>query len=639
MSNDPTHDRWQRVWELFEGALDQAPTHRGPWLAATCQGDQSLRREVERMLSAHERGPGILERPIADLLHDPAATDDGVANGTVAQIGPFIVVGEVGRGGMGLVYKARDSRLGRTVALKLLPRHLGADAEARARFLDEARAASALDHPRICTIYEIGESDRGDLYIAMAYYTGPTLARVIADGPLSIPEAVRLARAIAEGLASAHRAGIVHRDIKPTNVILTEDGEVKLLDFGVAKLERSAVVTRPGILVGTLAYMAPEQITGDAVDQRADLWSLGVVLFEMLTGRRPFEGTNQAAVLQAVVHGQPPRAANLRPDVPPALSAIVSRLLEKAPGRRYPSAPALLDDLDGLHASSDPRDAAPVDARAPAPADTADARAAARSRPDTTAPGAAVSAVPAPLTSFVGRDEEVGRLRELLQAARLVTLTGAAGAGKTRLAQEVARAAAPRYSAVHLVSLAAVADADLVIPSIAQSVGIATPRAADLVPALAEALGGRRVLLVLDNCEQVAAAAPRLAGLLERAPGLTLLATSRVPLRITGEQEFPVAPLAVPSPAEALPAALAQSPSVALFVERARAVLPGFTLDEPNAAAVGELCRGLDGLPLAIELAAARMRVLDPHAIVAHLGRRLDVLKGGPRDRPARHQT
>ena len=613
MSSETGGDRWRKVLELFEQALDQPPGLRASWLAGACGDDPELRSEVERMLLAHARPTGILERALPDSIEPEPAALPAPGGPVARRIGPFDIEAEIGRGGMGLVYKARDRRLGRRVALKLLAPHLGTDTGIRARFVEEARAASALDHPRVCTVYDIGESEQGQLYIAMAYYAGPTLAGLLSDGPLAIDEAARLGRAIAEGLGVAHRAGIVHRDVKPGNVMLAEDGEVKLLDFGIAKLERPEALTDPGLRVGTLAYMAPEQITGNSPDHRADLWSLGVVLFEMLAGRRPFEGDNDAALLHAILHDEPPAVESLRPETPAGLAALVSRLLEKVPSRRYVSASAVLADLDALRSSVVP-----------------DATGAAREP-------ATVAALPASLTSFVGRERDLAQLLPLVRAARLVTLTGPAGTGKTRLALEAARRGAGAFAGVHFVPLGAVGDPDLVVPSVAQALGVWMPRAADLVPAIADAVGARPVLLVLDNCEQVAAAAPTLAGLMERCPRLTVLATSRVPLRISGEQEFPVAPLPVPAPDAA--GGFGGCPSVQLFVARARAVRPEFALDEGNGHTVGELCRRLDGLPLAIELAAARIRVLEPAAMLAHLGRRLDLLQGGPRDRPARHQT
>jgi serine/threonine protein kinase/Tol biopolymer transport system component len=252
---------------------------------------------------------------------------------------------QLGGGGMGIIYKAEDTRLGRTVALKFLPPELTRDPVAKARFSQEARAASALDHPNICTIYDVGETDEAALFLAMPCYEGETLRERLGRGALPLAEAADIARQIAQGLAKAHRQGIVHRDIKPANLMITTDGVVKILDFGIAKLAGSAAITRTGVAVGTPAYMAPEQIRGDEVDHRADLWSLGVVLYEMLAGRRPFPDENDVLAFQAILFQEPSPLRDHRPDVPPELESVVAGLLRKSPAERTLTAEALLDEL------------------------------------------------------------------------------------------------------------------------------------------------------------------------------------------------------------------------------------------------------------------------------------------------------
>jgi serine/threonine protein kinase len=261
----------------------------------------------------------------------------------------------LGGGGMGVVYKAEDVRLTRPVALKLLPPELTRDPEAKARFLLEARAASALEHPNICTILDVGETAEGRLYLAMPLYDGETLRRRIERGPLPVEEATDVAAQIARGLDKAHRSGIIHRDIKPANVVVTSDGVVKILDFGLAKLIGEAAITRTGASLGTPAYMSPEQAWGEAVDLRSDLWALGVVLYEMLAGRRPFRGERDQAVLYAILHEEPPPLSQARVDVPPELERIVARLLAKDPEKRYASAEAVLADLRALRGESTTR--------------------------------------------------------------------------------------------------------------------------------------------------------------------------------------------------------------------------------------------------------------------------------------------
>ena len=266
------------------------------------------------------------------------------------QIGRYRITGELGRGGMGVVLEGEDPRLGRRVAVKLLPANLVADPEARARFEREARAASALDHPAICTIYEIADTDDGQAYIVMAHYEGRTLKDRIADGPVPVDEVVRIARSIADGLSRAHEQNIVHRDIKPGNVIVTPRRDVKILDFGVAKLAGEAGLTDTGISVGTLRYMAPEQASGGAVDGRADLWALGVLIYEMLTGTTPFERATPAATMGAILSVDSPPVEGLRPDTPPELSRLVSRLLARDPSER----PGTAAEVASLLAPLDP---------------------------------------------------------------------------------------------------------------------------------------------------------------------------------------------------------------------------------------------------------------------------------------------
>jgi serine/threonine protein kinase/Tol biopolymer transport system component len=282
----------------------------------------------------------------------PAHSSPGEETGPHGLIGRMIghyrVLEHLGGGGMGIVYKAEDPRLARTVALKFLPPEVTRDPEAKVRFFQEARAASGLDHPNVCTIHEVGETEDGRLYLAMPCYDGETLRRRIERGPLSIDEATDIAKQIARGLAKAHRGGIVHRDIKPANLVVTSDGVVKILDFGLAKLAGAAAITRTGSSVGTPAYMSPEQTRGEDVDHRTDLWSLGVVLYEMVAGRRPFRGDHEQAVLYSLLHEEPKPLSEVRVDTPPELDRIVTGLLTKDPAKRYPSAEGVLADLKAL---------------------------------------------------------------------------------------------------------------------------------------------------------------------------------------------------------------------------------------------------------------------------------------------------
>ena len=264
----------------------------------------------------------------------------------------YVVLEALGNGGMGVLYRAEDTRLGRTVALKVLPLRFTNDPLAKERFLREARTASALDHQNLCAIYDVGESEDGRLFLAMPCYQGETLRSRLARGPLPLDEALGIAKQVARGLAKAHRQGIVHRDIKPENLMITTDGVVKILDFGIAKLSGASDLTGTEHRIGTPSYMAPEQSRKSTVDSRADLWALGVVLYEMITGRRPFAGANPVAVLQAIQYGVPEPLAQLRPGVPSRLEKVVARLLMKNPKARYPDAESVLAELDGETAAA-----------------------------------------------------------------------------------------------------------------------------------------------------------------------------------------------------------------------------------------------------------------------------------------------
>lgn len=341
-------ERWQQVEAFFARAIDLPVAERADFIR-TCTDDRAILDDLKRLLEAHDRAGDFLnELDAARALSLLALEDEELREGTY--IGPYRIRQRIGRGGMGVVYQAHDPRLDRLVALKLLPPHLSAEDTARRRLIEEAKAASALDHPHIATIYEIGEALDGRLFIAMAYYEGETLRHCIERGPLPIAAARHVACMIADGLAAAHRRGIVHRDIKPSNVIITQPdakesgGMAKIVDFGVAK-GTGAALTQEGTRLGTAAYMSPEQTRGGAIDHRTDLWSLGVVLYEMLTGIRPFRGEAEDAVVYGIRNDVPPPIERLRPEVPPALAHVVDRCLAKDPAVRYAGAEQVLADL------------------------------------------------------------------------------------------------------------------------------------------------------------------------------------------------------------------------------------------------------------------------------------------------------
>src|SRR5687768_17210165 len=257
----------------------------------------------------------------------------------------------LGAGGMGVVYRAEDIRLRRTVALKFLPIEATQDRDARDRLVAEAQTASALDHPNICTIHEIDETPDGRMFLAMSYYEGETLKDRVARGPMPIDDALDVIAQVARAVAAAHDAGVVHRDIKPANIMLARRGEVKLLDFGIAKLSGRTALTRTGITVGTIAYMSPEQIAGHGGDILSDVWSLGVVLYEMIAGIRPFDGEHQVAMMAAIANAAPTPLRAVRADTPPELEEIVRRALEKNRDARHQTVHELLKEIESLRLS------------------------------------------------------------------------------------------------------------------------------------------------------------------------------------------------------------------------------------------------------------------------------------------------
>ncbi|MQA88620.1 MAG: protein kinase [Gemmatimonas sp.] len=518
----------------------------------------------------------------------------------------------LGRGGMGVVYRARDPRLERAVALKVLTPSFAPHPKASARLLAEARAASALDHPNICTILEAGRADDGSLFVTMPLYGGETLQRILQRGPLPVRRAMDIACQVADGLACAHNAGIVHRDIKPANLLVTDDGLVKILDFGVAKAANRGDLTEPGSRIGTLAYMAPEQIRGEPVNERADVWSLGIVLYEMLAGTRPFRGAAGDRVGASILHDDVRPTRTVCADVPENVEAILEQALARSPRDRYGNGLEMLRDLREVARGT----ANPERQLSPAP-------------------------LPAPISELIGREAEIEAIESLLAGTRLLTLTGPGGTGKTRLAMEVGRRSPSRYTDGYcFVELASIQEPELVPMEIARALGLREVLVTSVEQRLTDALRHADLLLILDNLEHLLQAAPFIGRLLTHSPGLRMLVTSRAPLRIAGEQEFSVPPLAAPGGDASLdPNELLRYDAIRLFVVRASAIDPNFALTPANAATVVALCERLDGLPLAIELAAARVRLLPLRSLLKRLEERFDVLSSGARDLPSRQRT
>ena len=773
----------------------------------------------------------------------PMQADGGLA-GVVAgsRVAGYLLEEQVGAGGIAVVFRARDERLGRLVALKILPPGLAADAEFRQRFLRESRAAAAVDDPHIIPVFEAGEAG-GVLFIAMRYVPGGDVRRLVQrEGPLPAGRAAAIISAVASALDAAHAAGLVHRDVKPANMLLDaragRPDHVYLSDFGLSKAG-AVGLTRPGQFLGTLDYVAPEQLEGGEVAGRADQYALGCSAFELLVGAPPFRRDQPSVVMYAQV--SPPLLTSLRPDLPPAVDAVLARALAQAAGDRYGTCREFADALRGALGlppyaqvpgasggqAGEPDRAAGVQTAVPPRPDAGDGgggqpdtggghpgpglaetvadlptgtvtmlfsdiegstallrrlgdrygealseqrvllRAAFRSfggrelstegdsffvvfesasdavgccvaaqralvahdwsggeavrvrvglhsgepvrhednyagldvhraariaaaahggqvvlsdatrqlagsrlaagvslrdlgwhrLKDIEAPEriyqlmipglperfpplkslGAQSRLPVPMTPLVGRERDLEQARAALMrpGIRLVTLTGTGGIGKTRLSLATAASLDQEFPhGVFFVALAAVRDAEVMWKTIADTLDVTSDGPA--ADAVTRYLAGRRALLVLDNLEQLHGAAEVVAGLLAAAPDLVVLATSRRPLHLSGEQELPVPPLQLPREAGA--EQVAASGAARLFVQQAAMARPGFAVTDSNAADIAAICERLDGLPLAIELAAARIRLLAPRALLARLGRSLD-LAAADVGQPSRQQT
>jgi predicted ATPase len=550
-----------------------------------------------------------------------------------SKIGPYEVVTLLGAGGMGEVYKGHDPRLGRHVAIKVLIGEFAATPDRLRRFELEARSAAALSHPNILAVYDVGTE--GDMpYVVSEFLEGQTLREILTVGPFTLRKALDVARQVASGLSAAHARGIVHRDLKPENIFLTSDGRAKILDFGLAKWASNepepaddlnatvggATVTQAGAILGTFGYMAPEQATGQTIDHRCDQFAFGILLFEMLNGRRAFERSSHVEELAAIVRDEPPPLAEVHPEAPLPLQWIVNRCLAKSPSGRYDSTTELHRDLEGLAGQI-----VQLARRVKAPE---------------------VAAVAVPGTPLIGRETDLARAIQVVtrDAARLVTFTGPGGIGKTRLALQVAQDVKDNFpGGLYVAGLSTISDPNLVVQTIAQAAGVRAGAQSSslemLVEHLSHAVSSGSALLVLDGFEHLLAAVPVVVELLKIAP-LKIVVTSREPLHLYGEQEIPVGPLPRPEVGRTLSLdLLARNAAVRLFVDRATASKPDFALTSENARAIAEICNRLDGLPLAIELAAARVKTLPPAAMLGRLESRLQVLTGGARDLPARQQT
>ena len=518
---------------------------------------------------------------------------------------------KLGEGGMSQVVGAIDLRLGRPVAIKTLRQEFASDPQRVARLKREARALGKLHHPNIAMIYSSEVNRRGERYLILERVDGESLADRLKHGPLDVATALRIGAQVASALEAAHQRGIVHRDLKPANVMVTPQGVAKVLDFGLAKITHtddevsSDTVDLDGVAVGTPGYMSPEQVRGLAEDRRSDVFGFGCTLYECLAGARAYGGTPKHAMEAAL--RRDPNWSLLPLDTPEPVRDLLRFCCERDAAKRLHDMAVARDVLTRASAELD------LAAGRPAPLDESTRRLVTRVLPD-------------PGTSFVGREREVRDLAALLRKNRLVTLTGAGGSGKSRLALALAQEAqAETKDGVWWIDLASVMDAERVPSAIASGLGVREQGGAWVLDTLEDYLAPRSLTLVLDCCEHVLGACRGFAEvLLPRAPHLRIIATSREPLKAPGEHVYRVPPLAE---------------SVKLFLERVLMVRPDFVPSARERIAIEEICRRLDSLPLAVELAAARVRVLSIAQIREMLLDPLRLLTSGAPSHEARHQT
>ena len=575
--------------------------------------------------------------------------------------GRYKVDSAIGAGGMGEVYLAEDKMLDRPVALKILPAEVAADAKRIRRFIQEAKAASALNHPNIITIYEIGEFNHTH-FISTELVEGETLRELIKSRQLDLRETLDIAVQMASALAAAHAAGIVHRDIKPENVMLRHDGFVKILDFGLAKLSEPQIIGAEdetlahsirGTIKGTIAYMSPEQARGLQVDARTDIWSFGVTLYELLARQLPFAGATTTDVLLSIVQKVPTSLEHIAPDLPSELYFIVNKTLRKNLDERYQNIKDVLNDLRQVKQKLDFQEfelsLSPENSKTRIGTEqskialfTTVASDSDNSISKNSAEQLPPNNLSAKLAPLIGREAELAEIMTLLRAPdiRLLTITGVGGTGKTRISHAITHESLAEFTdGVYFISLSAIENSELVIPIIGQTLGVHEESGTTLKEGIRDYLHERKMLIVLDNFEQITEAAPIIGELLSSSVNLKILVTSRVRLNLRFEHEFTLPPLVVPTDESLSADELNECPAVALFVKRAQAAKFDFVLTEENGKAVAEICRRLDGLPLAIELAAVRVKLLAPQAILTRLTNSLKLLTGGARDLPERQQT
>lgn len=569
---------------------------------------------------------------------------------------------EIGRGGFGVVYRCVQRSLDRTVAVKVLTSHL--DEENKARFFREQHAMGRLTgHPNIVNALHVGCAETEQPYIVMQYHPRDSLDKLIRrSGPRTVEEALRLGVKLAGAVESAHRLGILHRDIKPANILLTNYGEPALTDFGIAHIV-GGFQTATGTVTGSPAFTAPEVLRGEPPTPASDIYSLGATLFCAITAHAAFERRSGEHVVAQFLRITTQRVPDLRElGIPEDVCLIIERAMASEPHDRPTTATELGEALRSIqHRHGFPVDDMAVHAARgdPEPGQgqvSGDLHLGASAAPDPSGGASsprqhpskqpavrhAMGNIPLELTSFVGRRHELTETTNLLSGSRLVTLTGIGGVGKTRLAIRAATESRKAFpDGVWLIELGELRDESILADVVAAGLGLRDQSARAARDVITDFLDRQRLLLVLDNCEQVVNAVAALAEiLLQNCPQLRILVTSREPLDIGGEAVLRVPPLTMPD-LDDPPSlrVLHRFDAVTLFAERAAAAVPGFELAENNRITVARICKRLDGLPLPIELAAARLRAMSAEQVLQRLTDQYSLLTRGSRGAPTRQQT
>jgi predicted ATPase len=522
---------------------------------------------------------------------------------------------KIGAGGFGVVYRASQPSVGRDVAIKVVLPHIARDPLFIQRFEQEAKLAAQLEHPNIVPLYDYWQ-DETQAYLVMRWLRGGSLHELLKNGPLDAETAVRLTTQIASALETAHEKGVVHRDLKPSNVLMDEKGNAYLSDFGIAKhLVGTTIGTPTGAIIGSPAYMAPEQITSGEVTAQSDLYSLGIMLFEMVTGETPFGDMEPVAMLYNQVNEPVPLACSINLELPSEVDQVIQKATDKDQAVRYPDAASMsvafqraLDPISfqlGLDGEE-----------------------------------GQLHNLPAQSTPFIGREDEVAALCDFLDdpQTRLLTIIGPGGMGKTRLALATAETQVGHFlHGVYFVPLAPVDTVEDVALAIGRAIGFSFPGRADPTEELANFLRRRTMLLVLDNFEHLLDGASVVTTIIQAAPGLQIIVTTRERLQLHDEQLIPLSGLSFPS-WETLEDA-AEYAAVQLFMQSARRVRPDFELVHEDLEPLARICRLSQGMPLAILLAAGWIELLSPAEIAEELSHNLDILETAIRDRPARQRS